>query len=88
MLDLAFEARFDTVEVVIGAAAYELEIFRDVLHLLALQVGHNNIHIVGAMIMHAAEKHKLRELRSALVERLERRCTAGADHGEHNRHHR
>jgi hypothetical protein len=37
----------------------ELEVLRDIVHLLSFEIGHDDIYIVAAVVVHASEEHEL-----------------------------
>ena len=61
MIDLLLHARFTIPSR--GILANVLEIFRNLVHLVALEISHYDIYLVAATVVHAAEEHKFRELR-------------------------
>jgi hypothetical protein len=61
MLYLSLQAWFD-IRPAICSSTYELEVLRNVVHLLALKVGDNNVDVIAPMIVHASQQHKFRQL--------------------------
>ena len=53
LVDLPFEAGFDG-RVAESMLADELEVFGGSIHLGALHVGHDNVYVVAAVVMHAS----------------------------------
>jgi hypothetical protein len=59
-LDLPFQTRFQMLGPVTRRPTNELEVLRDVVHLLSFEIGHNDIYVVAAVVVHASEEHELR----------------------------
>ena len=58
VLDLTLFAGFTFLA--IGIAANKFEVFSNVVHLLLLYIGHDDIYIVAAVVVHSPENHEFR----------------------------
>ena len=75
-----------------GILANILEVVRNLIHLIALEIGHNDINIVAAAVVHAAEEHEFRKLPQREKHKLalvgpSRAHSRRTHHTENDRHH-